>query len=94
MSFAAPGDNALGYRENGHNRLAGTVLRQVYLGESRDYLIDLGQTQIRVSAPPSEDRSVGSTVHLDVAVEAAYLGGRRTLARSYPVKARRWSCLG
>jgi iron(III) transport system ATP-binding protein len=70
VTFAAIGDDAVGYQENGHNRLSGTVLRQVYLGDSRDYLIDLGQTQIRVSAPPSEDRSVGSTVHLDVAVEA------------------------
>ncbi len=70
VTFAAIGDHAVGYQENGHNRLSGTVLRQVYLGDSRDYLIDLGQTQIRVSAPPSEDRGVGSTVHLDVAVEA------------------------
>jgi iron(III) transport system ATP-binding protein len=70
VSLAAVGDDVVGYQENGHNRLSGTVLRQVYLGDSRDYLIDLGQTQIRVSAPPSEDRSVGSAVHLDVAVEA------------------------
>jgi iron(III) transport system ATP-binding protein len=64
------GDEALGYRENGMNRLAGTVLRQVYLGDSRDYLIDLGGTSVRVAAPPSTDRTVGSTVHLDVSVEA------------------------
>ncbi|HEY6234350.1 MAG TPA: ABC transporter ATP-binding protein, partial [Candidatus Elarobacter sp.] len=70
VTFASIGDDSVGYQENGHNRLSGTVLRQVYLGDSRDYLIDLGQTQIRVSAPPSVDRSVGSTVHLDIAVEA------------------------
>jgi iron(III) transport system ATP-binding protein len=64
------GDEPLGYRENGTNRLAGTVLRQTYLGDARDYLIDLGGTQIRVAAPPGVDRTVGSTVHLDVPVEA------------------------
>jgi iron(III) transport system ATP-binding protein len=64
------GDGGVGYRENGTNRLAGTVLRQVYLGDARDYLIDLGGTQIRVAAPPSIDRTVGSTVHLDVPVDA------------------------
>jgi iron(III) transport system ATP-binding protein len=64
------GDEGLGYRENGTNRLAGTVLRQTYLGDARDYLIDLGGTQIRVAAPPGIDRTVGSTVHLDVPVEA------------------------
>jgi iron(III) transport system ATP-binding protein len=70
MGFAAAGDDAVGYQENGHNRLAGVVLRQTYLGDARDYLIDLGTTQVRVSTPPSEDRSVGSTVHLDLPVEA------------------------
>jgi iron(III) transport system ATP-binding protein len=70
LSIATNGDAATGYRENGTNRLAGTVLRQVYLGDSRDYLIDLSGTSIRVAAAPSEDHAVGSTVHLDVAVEA------------------------
>jgi iron(III) transport system ATP-binding protein len=64
------GDTSVGYRENGMNRLAGTVLRQTYLGDARDYLIDLGGTQIRMAAAPWVDRAVGSTVHLDVAVEA------------------------
>jgi iron(III) transport system ATP-binding protein len=63
-------DGTTGYRENGTNRLAGTVLREVYLGDARDYLIDLGGTSIRVAAPPTVQRNVGSTVHLDVAVEA------------------------
>jgi iron(III) transport system ATP-binding protein len=66
----ANGDATTGYRENGRNRIAGVVMRQTYLGDSRDYLIDLGGTQVRVSAPPSEDHGIGSTVHLDVAVEA------------------------
>jgi len=71
IGFAEPGaDDGLGYRENGTNRLAGIVVRQVYLGDARDYLIDLGGTQIRMAAPPSVDRAVGSTVHLDVPVEA------------------------
>ena len=73
IGFAAEraGENgAVGYRENGTNRLAGTVLRQTYLGDARDYLIDLGGTQIRVAAPPTVERPVGSTVHLDVPVQA------------------------
>ena len=71
VSFAdAADDGAAGYRENGTNRLAGTVLRQTYLGDARDYLIDLGGTQLRMAAPPSVDRAVGSTVRLDVPVEA------------------------
>jgi len=73
IGFAAerPGENGdVGYRENGTNRLAGTVLRQTYLGDARDYLIDLGGSHIRVAAPPSVERNVGSTVHLDVPVEA------------------------
>ena len=64
----AAGD--VGYRENGNNRLSGTVLREVYLGDSRDYLVDLGGTQVRIAAPPTVERAVGSTVQLDVAVEA------------------------
>jgi len=64
------GDAAPGYRQDGRNRLAGRVLRQTYLGDARDYLIDLGGTQIRVAAPPEVDRAVGSSVALDVAVEA------------------------
>ncbi|MBV8642492.1 MAG: ABC transporter ATP-binding protein [Candidatus Eremiobacteraeota bacterium] len=70
VRLATDASDALGYRENGLNRLAGTVLRQTYLGDARDYLIDLGGTQLRVSAPPSDDRSVGSTVHLDLPVES------------------------
>ena len=37
---------------------------------ARDYLIDLGGTRSASSAPPTVQRNVGSTVHLDVAVEA------------------------
>ncbi|MDB5092954.1 MAG: transport protein ATP-binding component [Candidatus Eremiobacteraeota bacterium] len=67
---AADGDDGVGYRANGHNRLVGRVARQTYLGDSRDYLIDLAGTQVRISAPPSDDRAVGSEVRLDLPVEA------------------------
>jgi iron(III) transport system ATP-binding protein len=71
LRFAvADGDNGVGYRANGHNRLAGIVARQTYLGDSRDYLIDLAGTQVRISAPPSDDRAVGSEVMLDLPVDA------------------------
>ena len=57
-------------RSEGWNRLTGRVVRQTYLGDSRDYLIDLGGAQVRVAAAPSEDRAVGSEVRLVVPVEA------------------------
>jgi iron(III) transport system ATP-binding protein len=59
-----------GERRAGWNRLTGRVLRQTYLGDSRDYLIDLGGAQVRVSAAPAEDRAVGSEVRLDVPIDA------------------------
>jgi len=53
------------------NRLNGTVVRQAYLGESRDYVIELAdETRIRVQAPPSTAAEVGSTVELHLPVEA------------------------
>jgi TOBE domain-containing protein len=59
---AAGGDTAVGYRENGTNRIAGTVLRETYLGDARDYLIDLrGSTPCKTSGKhiretPSSER--------------------------------------
>ena len=46
------------------------MIRQTYLGDARDYLIDLGGSQIRMAAPPGIDRTVGTTVMLDVPVDA------------------------
>ena len=71
VRFAPEGaDGAPALCDDAHNRLAGRVLRQTYLGDTRDYLIALGEDQIRVAAPPHEDHSVGSMVLLDVPVEA------------------------
>ena len=52
------------------NRLRGTVVRQAYLGEWRDYLIELeGGERLRVQAPPSTKREVGEKVELYLPVQ-------------------------
>jgi iron(III) transport system ATP-binding protein len=52
------------------NRLSGTVMRQAYLGESRDYLIELeGGERLRVLAPPSTRRRVGERVEVYLPIE-------------------------
>ena len=58
-----------GYSGNGHNRLTGRVVRQTYLGDARDYLIDLGATQVRVSTHPSSNMPPGSEVVLDLPID-------------------------
>ncbi len=58
-----------GYCGNGHNRLAGRIVRQTYLGDARDYLIDLGSAQVRVSTHPSANMAPGSAVVLDVPID-------------------------
>lgn len=61
--FAAPLDRA-------SNSLPGTVIRQAYLGESRDYVIELRDaTRIRVQAPPTAILEVGQDVELHLPVE-------------------------
>jgi iron(III) transport system ATP-binding protein len=60
----------LGYRGDGWNRLRGRGVRQTYLGGARDYLIDVGETRLRVSTLPFDDHAVGSEVRLDLPVDA------------------------
>jgi iron(III) transport system ATP-binding protein len=65
----ANGVDANGYHD-GWNRLTGRVVRQTYLGDARDYLIEVGATRLRVSTLPVDDHAVGSEVRLDLPVEA------------------------
>ena len=60
------------------NTLSGRVARSVYLGEARDYLVELdcGVT-MRVSAPPETDVGVGASVILYLPIEHC-----RVVARS------------
>jgi iron(III) transport system ATP-binding protein len=52
------------------NRLSGTVVRQAYLGETRDYLIELdGGERLRVLAPPSTRRQVGEKIDVYLPIE-------------------------
>ncbi len=45
--------------------LAGRIVRQAYLGEGRDYLVETERSlQLRVSAPPEVRREVGDPVRL------------------------------
>jgi iron(III) transport system ATP-binding protein len=49
--------------DGGFNELSGTVMRSVYLGEARDYLVELdGGPRLRVSAPPDSDARPGAVV--------------------------------
>ncbi|TAM78109.1 ABC transporter ATP-binding protein [bacterium] len=53
------------------NHLSGRVLRQIYLGESRDYLIEIdGGAQVRALTTPAINHSVGDQVELKLPVEA------------------------
>jgi iron(III) transport system ATP-binding protein len=52
------------------NVIAATVMRQVFLGNSRDYMVELADgTQLRVVAPPEQNIAPGETVSLELAPE-------------------------
>jgi len=52
------------------NRSPGRVIRQTYLGEIRDYLIELpGGIQVRAVTDPAIDHPVGSEVMLEMPIE-------------------------
>ena len=54
----------------GNNRVAGRVVRQTYLGEFRDYLVELpGGMQLRAVTQPSIDHPIGSEVMLELPIE-------------------------
>jgi iron(III) transport system ATP-binding protein len=64
--------------DGGFNELSGRVARSVYLGEARDYLVELdGGVRMRVSAPPEADLAPGAPVALYLPVERC-----RVVARS------------
>jgi iron(III) transport system ATP-binding protein len=52
------------------NVLPGTIVRQVFLGASRDYTIALADnTELRVTAPPAQDMALGQEVWLGLPAE-------------------------
>jgi iron(III) transport system ATP-binding protein len=56
--------------ESTENVLPATVIRQVFLGSSRDYMVEAADgTQIRVVASPAEDVAPGSSVWLHLPPE-------------------------
>jgi len=60
------------------NELSGRIARSVYLGEARDYLVELDRdTKMRVSAPPESSMGVGAEVTLYLPIERC-----RVVARS------------
>ncbi len=64
--------------DGGFNELRGRVARSVYLGEARDYLVELdGGGRMRISAPPRPDVGVGTSVVLYLPIEHC-----RVVARS------------
>jgi iron(III) transport system ATP-binding protein len=59
-----------GASASGTNQARGRVIRQTYLGEIRDYLIELpGSQQMRAFTDPALDHPVGSEVLLDLPIE-------------------------
>jgi iron(III) transport system ATP-binding protein len=46
------------------NVVPATVIRQVFLGNSRDYMVEAGGTQLRVVTPPGASHAEGSAVWL------------------------------
>jgi iron(III) transport system ATP-binding protein len=53
------------------NVVAATVVRQVFLGDSRDYLVEVADgTQLRVIRPPEESVAPGATVWLEIPPES------------------------
>ena len=79
--FAAGNEGAVAIRQHAvrltakkpeatENVLPGTVVRQVFLGASRDYLVELGDgTQLRVVAPAAENIPQGASVWLHLPPE-------------------------
>jgi iron(III) transport system ATP-binding protein len=59
LSQAPPGD--------GLNVFKGTVSGRVFLGDVIDYMVDIGEGDIRVRARPEFDFRVGNAVHIGVA---------------------------
>jgi iron(III) transport system ATP-binding protein len=51
------------------NVVPATVIRQVFLGNSRDYMVDAGGTQLRVVTPPGDSVAEGSAVWLHLPPE-------------------------
>jgi len=52
------------------NRLTGRIVRGTYLGEIRDYLIEIpGGMQLRAVTPPNERHEIGREVTLELPVE-------------------------
>jgi iron(III) transport system ATP-binding protein len=47
------------------NAVQGTVVRNVFLGSTRDYIVEVADgTQLRITAPPERNLSPGSAVWL------------------------------
>ena len=55
---------------SGVNLLGGTITRHVFLGSTRDYVVQLADgTELRVTTAPSQNIPSGSSVHVHVAPE-------------------------
>jgi iron(III) transport system ATP-binding protein len=65
---ARPEDLVLSERPpgDGLNVLSGKIAHRVFLGEVVDYLVDIGDGEIRVRAKPELDFRIGQPVHLGV----------------------------
>ncbi len=65
MLYASPpGDGLPG---NGLNVLAGTVSGRVFLGDVIDYIVDVGEAELRIRARPEHAFRVRESVHIGIA---------------------------
>jgi iron(III) transport system ATP-binding protein len=56
--------------QGGENRLPATIVRQAFLGGSRDYVVEIADgTQLRVSAPAAQSIPSGTAIWLELPYE-------------------------
>jgi iron(III) transport system ATP-binding protein len=60
MLYAAPPGDGL-------NALTGTVSGRIFLGDVIDYMVDIGDAELRIRARPEHDFRVRQSVHIGVA---------------------------
>ena len=53
--------------DSGLNTLTGTVSGRVFLGEVIDYMVDIGEAELRIRARPEHEFRVRQAVHIGVA---------------------------
>jgi iron(III) transport system ATP-binding protein len=73
--------------DGGFNELSATVARSVYLGEARDYLVELDDgARMRISAPPDSDIHPGTSVSVFLPLGHCRVVARSTTPPAVPIR--------